>query len=163
MMASSDLDPAGLIRDFNNLPRSEYAPSGEAADAPNRSHISLRNIPSDPPSNVLFIISPPSRTVQYIEALPPDSVSGSIALKAGVWSLLLLKAWTQTENGPPKVRPWTWDCNDAEMAGALSETFRGIGVQEPSSVGVGAKDDNEIADEAWECFIENLIQYQSAN
>ena len=162
-MASADLDPTRLIRDFNNLPRSEYAPLGEAADAPNRSHISLRNIPSDPSSDVLFIINPTSRSIQYVEALPPDTVSESTALKAGVWSLLLLKAWTQTENGPPKVRPWTWDCSDAEMAGALSETFRGIGVQEPSSVGVAGKDDNEIADEAWACFIENLIQYQSAN
>lgn len=46
-------------------------------------------------------------------------------------------------------RPWSWVCNDAEMAGALGETLRGMGVTAPEGVGLAGEEENEIGDEEW--------------
>ena len=49
-------------------------------------------------------------------------------------------------------RPWSWVCEDAEMAGAVGEMLRGWGVIAPEGVGIAEEGDNRVADEAWEVF-----------
>lgn len=53
-------------------------------------------------------------------------------------------------------RPWTWVCDDAEMAGAVGEVLRGMGVQAPEGVGVAEAEENAIADEGWRNFFGKL-------
>lgn len=53
-------------------------------------------------------------------------------------------------------RPWSWVCNDAEMAGAVGETLRSIGVVAPEGVGVAGDEENGIADEEWRRFFGKL-------
>lgn len=49
-------------------------------------------------------------------------------------------------------RPWSWVFEDAEMAGAVGERLRGLGVTAPEGVGVAEEGENRIAGEAWEGF-----------
>lgn len=53
-------------------------------------------------------------------------------------------------------RPWSWVCDDAEMAGAVGEMLRGMGVSAPEGVGVAGEEDNRIADEEWRRFFGKL-------
>lgn len=53
-------------------------------------------------------------------------------------------------------RPWSWVCNDAEMAGAVGEMLRSIVVVAPEGVGVAGDEDNAIADEEWRRFFGKL-------
>lgn len=78
--------------------------------------------------------------------------------------MVLLKAFNQglgtTEEerraGAITSRPWSWVCNDAEMAGAVGETLRSIGVRAPEGVGVAGGEENAIADEEWRRFFGTL-------
>ena len=53
-------------------------------------------------------------------------------------------------------RPWTWVCDDAEMAGAIGEVLRRLGVQAPEGVGISGVEENAIADEGWRGFFGKL-------
>lgn len=46
-------------------------------------------------------------------------------------------------------RPWSWVCDDAEMAGAVGEMLRGVGVVKPEGIGVAG-------DEEWRRFFGKL-------
>ena len=78
--------------------------------------------------------------------------------------MLLLKAFNDglgaTEEakraGATVGRPWSWVCDDAEMAGAVGEKLRGIGVLAPEEVGLAGDEENGIADEEWARFLEKL-------
>ena len=78
--------------------------------------------------------------------------------------MLLLKAFNEglgaTEEvkraGATMGRPWSWVCNDAEMAGAVGEMLRSIGVLAPEGVGVAEDEESRIADEEWRRFFGKL-------
>lgn len=78
--------------------------------------------------------------------------------------MLLLKAFNDglgaTEEikraGATVGRPWSWVCDDAEMAGAVGEMLRGMGVLAPEGVGLAGDEDNGIADEEWAHFFGKL-------
>ena len=53
-------------------------------------------------------------------------------------------------------RPWSWVCNDAEMAGAVGEVLRGMEVTAPEGVGVAEEEENNIADGEWTRFFGGL-------
>lgn len=53
-------------------------------------------------------------------------------------------------------RPWSWVCDDAEMAGAVGEMLRGMGISAPEGVGVAGDEENRIADEEWRRFFGKL-------
>ena len=72
-----------------------------------------------------------------------------------MWAMLLLKAFIEGlgDGSAGSVgRPWSWVSNDAEMAGAVGETLRGMGVTAPEGMGVAGEEENAIADEEWEGF-----------
>ena len=81
-------------------------------------------------------------------------------MKAAMTSALLLKGFNGGLGGVQGNgaigRPWSWVCEDAELAGAVGETLRTMGVVAPEGVGVAEKDENDIADEGWNGFIEKL-------
>ena len=59
-------------------------------------------------------------------------------------------------------RPWSWVCEDAELAGAVGETLRTMGVVAPEGMGVAEKEESDIADEGWQGFIEQLNTHSGA-
>ena len=76
--------------------------------------------------------------------------------------MVLLKAFNEElgaggGQGIGVVRPWSLVCNDAEMAGAVGETLKGMGVAPPEGVGVADEGENRIADEAWGDFYRTLL------
>jgi len=154
---SFSMDPTTLVSTFNALPRNKVSPSGSV---PNHWHISLRQVPLDPPGHLLFIISPASRYVHVEGPLPPDYSTASTEVKATAVSMLLLKAFNDGlgagGEGGSIGRPWSWACEDAELAGAVGEMLRGMGVVAPKGVGVAEKEENVIADGEWRGFFERL-------
>lgn len=79
------------------------------------------------------------------------------------WSARLLMAFSRglganqedRRAGAIVGRPWSWVCNDAEMAGAVGEVMSIIGVQAPE-VGLAGDEENRIADEEWRRYLEKL-------
>ena len=152
------MDPTALVATFNALPRNQLSPSGSV---PNHWHVSLRQVPLEPPGYLLFIINPPARYTHVEGPLPSDFANASTEVKAATLSVLLLKSFTGGLGacGPePGIigRPWTWAFQDAEMAGAVGETMRGMGVLAPEGVGVANEEENGIADEEWQGFFATL-------
>lgn len=78
--------------------------------------------------------------------------------------MLLLKAFNEGLGATEEVkgsgalvgRPWSWVCNDAEMAGAVGEMMGSIGVLAPEGVGLAGDEENEIADGEWRGFFGEL-------
>lgn len=159
--AQQGFDPVSLVSTFNALPRNQLSPSGTV---PNHWHISLRQVPLQPPGQVLFLINPAARYVHVEGPLPPDYTSATTQVKATIWGMLLLNAFnkslgaTEEEKRAGAVvgRPWSWVSNDAEMAGAVGEMLRSIGVLAPEGVGLAGDEENAIADEEWRRFFGKL-------
>lgn len=155
------MDPTGLVSTFNALPRDRLMPSGSI---PNHWHISIRAVPLDPPGHLLFLILPAARYVHVEGPLPPDFATASLSIKATAVAMLLSKGFNDglgvTEEdkraGMVMGRPWSWVCDDAEMAGAVGEALRGMGVQAPEGVGIAGPEENAIADEGWRGFFGKL-------
>ena len=89
-----------------------------------------------------------------------------MSVKAATSALLLLKAFNNALSNAgmeeAKLRPWKWACNDAELAGALGETMRTMGVTAPEGVSVAEEGDNAIADEEWGTYIGKLQEMMGA-
>ena len=159
MTSSTGID--SLVPTFNALPRNRNAPSGMV---PNHYHFSIRQVPLTPPGRVVFIILPAARYVHVEGPLPPDDNSASSSVKATTIAILLLKAFNGGLSAGEEIkaaglqvgRPWSWVCNDAEMAGAVGEVLRGMGVTAPEGVGVAKEEENSIADEEWGRFFGKL-------
>lgn len=158
------MDPASLVDTFNALPRKRLSPSGTI---PNHWHISLRHVPLQPPGYVLFIVSPASQYIHTEGPLPPNYQDAPIEVKATLWSILLLRAFNNglgavDQEVPPIGRPWSWVCGDAEMAGAVGERLRGLGITAPEDMGIAEEEENRKADECWERFFATLRQQMGA-
>ena len=50
-------------------------------------------------------------------------------------------------------RPWSCVCNDGEMAGAVGEVLRWMGVVVPEGIGVAEEEENAVAEEEWRGFL----------
>ena len=153
-IGASQMDPSNLVSTFNSLPRKKLTPSGTI---PNHWHISLRHVPLNPTGQLLFIINPGARYVQTAGPLPQTAEDVSLAVRATALAMLLIKAFNDglgapQQGGSTMGRPWTWVCNDAELAGAMGETLRGMGVQAPEGMGIAEETENTIADEEWNRF-----------
>ena len=154
------MDPASLVNTFNSLPRNKLTPSGVN---PNHWHISLRHVPLHPPGHLLFLINPATRFVYTPGPIPPSAQNEPITAKASMLALLLIQAFNNGLGVPRRRnceefgRPWSWVCNDAEMAGVVCEKIKGLGVQAPEGVGVAEEAENRIADEEWERFVGMLL------
>ncbi|KAI4252336.1 MAG: hypothetical protein LQ352_004343 [Teloschistes flavicans] len=122
------LDPASLVSSFRALPRRQLVPSGSA---PNFWHFSIRQVPLSPPGAVLFLVNPPSEYVHVEGPLPEAFHMESLAIRANIVTLLLLKAFVSgLGNSVQMGRPWEWMTDDAEMAGAIGECLRGMGIRD---------------------------------
>ena len=157
------MDPSQLVATFNTLPRRPLAPSGSVA---NHWHISVRHVPLNPPGDVLFILNPAARYVHVEGPLPASAANAPMSVKAATSALLLLKAFNNALGNEgmdeARLRPWIWACNDAELAGALGETLRTMGITAPEGVSVAEEGDNTIADEEWGRYIGKLQDMMGA-
>ncbi|KAL8996561.1 MAG: hypothetical protein Q9169_003956 [Polycauliona sp. 2 TL-2023] len=151
------LDPSTLISSFLALPRNHLSPSGAV---PNTWYFSIRHVPIAPPGSVLFLLNPASGYVHIEGPLPPASDTESLAVRANIIALLLVKSFVGSLGGATSVgRPWEWKTDDAEMAGAVGECLHGMGIGEGLEVvGVVGEDERAKGEEAWGKFLGGLVQ-----
>lgn len=53
-------------------------------------------------------------------------------------------------------RPWSWVSEDAELAGAVGEVLRSLGVMKPEGLGIAGEEENGVAGEEWRRFLGKL-------
>ncbi|KAI4237773.1 MAG: hypothetical protein LQ349_001581 [Xanthoria aureola] len=150
------LDPSTLISSFLALPRNCLSPSGSVSNTWN---FSIRHVPIDPPGSVLFLLNPGSGYVHVEGPLPPASDTESLAVRANIIALLLMKSFVGSLGGAASVgRPWEWKTDDAEMAGALGECLKGMGIGEGlEAVGVVGNEERRRGEEEWGKFLRGLV------
>ncbi|KAL8852678.1 MAG: hypothetical protein Q9221_002438 [Calogaya cf. arnoldii] len=151
------LDPFTLISSFLALPRNRLSPSGSV---PNTWYFSIRHVPITPPGSVLFLLNPASGYVHVEGPLPPTSDTESLAVRANIIALLLMKSFVNSLGGANSVgRPWEWMTDDAEMAGAIGECLKGMGIVDGlEAIGVVGEEERRRGEEEWGKFLRGLIQ-----
>ncbi|KAL8670905.1 MAG: hypothetical protein Q9168_004572 [Polycauliona sp. 1 TL-2023] len=151
------LDPSTLISSFLALPRNRLSPSGAVS---NTWYFSIRHIPLNPPGSVLFLLNPASGYVHVEGPLPPASDAESLAVRANIIALLLMKSFVGSLGGATSVgRPWEWNTDDAEMAGAVGECLNGMGIGDGlEAVGVVGEDERRKGEDEWGKFFGGLTQ-----
>lgn len=151
------LDPSTLILSFLALPRKRLSPSGSVS---NTWYFSIRYVPITPPGSVLFHLNPASGYVHVEGPLPPASETESLAVRANVVALLLMKSFVGSLGGATSVgRPWEWKTDDAEMAGAVGECLKGMGIGEGlEAVSVVGEEERRGGEEEWGKFLRRLVQ-----
>ncbi|KAL8637848.1 MAG: hypothetical protein Q9228_004933 [Teloschistes exilis] len=149
------LDPASLVSSFRALPRRQLVPSGSV---PNVWHFSIRHVPISPPGSVLFLVNPPSEYVHVEGPLPEAFHMESLPIRANLVTLLLLKAFVGgLGNSVQMGRPWEWKTDDAELAGAIGECLKGMGVRDGlDAVGVIDEESGRPDEENWRKFLARL-------
>ena len=161
---------SNLVKSFNALPRKERAPSGRL---PNEWHFDLRYIQLEPiPSHIIAIIQPQSQFI-HIERLPiglPANQSGiEYFPKSGKEAALevakaLLHAFVDRlgqsaiPNAPPAFSPWKLTTGDKDLASAVSEEFKRIGVHplELCNIKLSRPQTNAVMQEAFTCLFASI-------
>ena len=156
---------SNLVKSFNALPRKERAPSGRV---PNEWHFNLRYIQLEPtPSHIIALIQPQSQFI-HIERLPiglPVNQSGieyfpeSGKEAAPEVAKALLHAFVNKlgqsviPNALPAFSPWKLTTADKDLASAVSDEFKRIGVRplELCNIGLSRPQTNAIMQEAFTC------------
>ena len=148
---------------FNALPHKETAPSGRVL---NEWHFDLRYIQLEPtPSHIVALIQPQSQFI-HIERLPislPTNQSGieyfpeSGKEAAPEVAKALLHAFVNKlgqfaiPNAPPAFVPWKLTTADKDLASAVSDELKRIGVRplELCNIGLSKPQTNSITQEAF--------------
>ncbi|KDR76932.1 hypothetical protein GALMADRAFT_138969 [Galerina marginata CBS 339.88] len=163
-----------LVKKFNALPRNEKAPSGLV---PNEWHFDLRYIQIEPtPGHIVAIIQPQSQFI-HMERLPvgiggrtsgitffPES--GKEAAPEVAKALLhafvdnLGQNQMMGSNAPPVFAPWKLTTEDKDLAAAVGEEFKRLGVRakELHKISVSSKSVNKIMDTAFRKLFATLKQ-----
>lgn len=82
----------------------------------------------------------------------------SLPIRANLVTLLLLKAFVGgLGNSVQLGRPWEWKTGDAELAGAIGECLRGMGIRDGlDAVGVIDEESGRPDEEHWRNFLARL-------
>lgn len=82
----------------------------------------------------------------------------SLPMRANLITLLLLKAFvSELGNSVQMGRPWEWKTDDAELAGAIGECLRGMGIRDGlDAVGVIDEESGRSDEEHWTKFLAQL-------
>ena len=140
-----------LVESFNKLSRNPKAPSGMIA---NEWHFDIRYVPLEPcPSHVVAMINPGSRYF-HLERVPlgVGQDDGAISFfpesskdAAPVVARALMFAFVNNmgnnrfmgRNAPPPYGPWNFTTEDRELAAAVGDELKRIGVRAPELCNVG--------------------------
>ncbi|GKT46271.1 uncharacterized protein ColSpa_06452 [Colletotrichum spaethianum] len=148
-------------RSFNALPRPNTTPTG----LPNRWVFGIRHVPLNPPGDLVVAVHPPSR---YIVQGGPGQILSlpSASAKAKALVPLLLDAFihghkspggAQTDD-PQPFAPWAWSVDDPELAAAIEDELRLLGVNDAlHSVEGCSVEEKKILDETWLKFLDKLV------
>ena len=81
-------------------------------------------------------------------------------MRANIIALLLMKSFVNSLGGATSVgRPWEWMTDDAEMAGAIGECLKGMGIVDGlEAIGVVGEEERRRGEEEWGKFLRGLIQ-----
>lgn len=144
------------VETYNSLPRPKLSPSGAV---PNHWHFSIRHVPLEPPGDLLFILNPGSRYI-HVEGPVPVLSSQPLAVQANIIAPLLVKAFVSGMGAPsstPRSAPYTWSTTNMELARAVSRKLSELGVKEEiTKIGTGEPEEEKVATEEWERFMEQL-------
>ena len=154
---------SNLVESFNALPRKERAPSGRM---PNEWHFDLRYIQLEStPSHIIALIQPQSQFI-HIERLPiglPANQSGieyfpesgkeaaPEVAKALLHAFVNKLGQSAIPNAPPAFSPWKLTTIDKDLASAVSDELKRIGVRplELCNIGLSKPQTNAIMQEAF--------------
>lgn len=160
---SSDRQPYGLA--FNALPRNRLwaTPAGVV---PNIWHFSVRHVPFPPSSSCVFLVNPALGLPHFEGPLPAGAETAPLAIRAMFVALRLIKAFGtglgRGAAGPGK--PWEWKTDDADMAKAVGDCLRSLGVGEGLDiVGVLAEGEGKVAEEKWQKLFGQLKEKVEAD
>jgi hypothetical protein len=152
-----------LVKSFNALPRKARAPSGRV---PNEWHFDLRYIQLEPtPSHIIALIQPQSQFI-HIERLPiglPSNQSGieyfpesgkeaaPEVAKALLHAFVNKLGQSAIPDPPPAFSPWKLTTEDKDLASAVSDELKRIGVRplELCTIGLSKPQTNSIMQEAF--------------
>lgn len=155
-----------LVREFNTLPRRHTAPSGLV---PNKWIFGLHVVPIPPSGYLLFILNPGSQMIHGEGPLPIETRPLNTAERkdrARKVAILLLKAFVSKlgmPDAPFKFAPWEWVCEDTQLASAVAEALRALGVRnELCTVGVATDQEKNLAAERFAEFLESLVRTMRA-
>jgi hypothetical protein len=156
------MDIEALVRAFNNLPRSPKVPSGLVD---NHWQFGVHHVPLTPPGDLLYLINPGSR---YGHSEGPAQILSlpSAAARAEILVPLLLKSFvdalvTQADPYPPvsAYAPWSWGTGNEELAKALEERLKAVGVRkELCKIKIGDDASCAIEEEGWSTLLHELIE-----
>ncbi|KAL9116066.1 MAG: hypothetical protein Q9227_000434 [Pyrenula ochraceoflavens] len=158
-----------IIDRFNSLPRKERSPSGMVA---NHWHFSIRQVPLEPPGELLFLTNPASHFVHTEGPLPPPNSSDSEETRAVAIAFLLVKAFASGLGGSAPEgrtsetlsvgRPWSWSTTTNAKAREMETALRTLGVtEELLHVETASEETNKGADEDWDDLFQKLSSFVS--
>jgi MYND finger len=143
------MDLQELVRAFNRLPRSPKTPSG----LDSHWHIAIRHVPLSPPGDLLHLVHPGS---QYTHVDGPAQILSVVSAesRADIVLPMLLRSFVNNMGEiDPHVtprRPGSWGTRDKELAMALEEKLKAVGVcAELCMIKVGDEKDMAIEEEVW--------------
>jgi hypothetical protein len=154
-----------LVRRFNSLPRSKATPTGLA----NHWVFGIRHVPLPPEGDIVFTIHPASRYTASSKD-PAQIVSLPTAgEKAQAMLPLLLNAFITMNEVPPHIEdpghrgfetaPWSWSCDDADIAAALQSLLVQAGVPEGlRRVGVATTQEQNLLGEEWSRMVGKMMK-----
>ncbi|EDR06475.1 uncharacterized protein LACBIDRAFT_328873 [Laccaria bicolor S238N-H82] len=159
-----------LVKAFNALPRKETAPSDEEL---NEWHFDLRYMQLEPnPSHIITLIQPQSQII-HIERLPvglptnqsgieyfPESAKEAApeVAKAFLHAFVNNIGQSTTTNAPPAFAPWKLTTEDKDLASAVSDELKRIGVRplELCTITLSKTQTNRIMQKAFTRLFANL-------
>jgi hypothetical protein len=142
------------VKTFNKLPRTKLATSTVVA---NDWIFTIRHVDIEPEADLLMLVNPGSRFSHCEGPVHLDKLN--YRDKGGVVAHLLLKAFNSAMGDPdaPKLAPWTWATNDAELAKEVEVALRILGVlDELCTVGIADTGAKKVADEQWHDLISTI-------
>jgi len=156
-----------LVKAFNSLPRSQKAPSGLVG---NHWQFAVQHVTLNPPSDLVHLVNPDSRfthceySAQILSCMSAND-------QADIVLPMLLKAFVTklgaTGSQVPSFAPWSWGTNDGNLATALQERMKAVGVRkELCSIEFGNEKNIAIQQEAWVRFfgiLEEKVKPKCAN
>jgi len=145
-----------LLIQFNKLPRPEIC-----ANKRDRNHwtISIRHVPLQPESDVLFLVL---NNGTFVHACGPARLLHlTNAIERADYVLpMLLKSFTSSfDTGMPPMAPWSWSIRESMLAQSLELAFQSLGLRkELQKIQVATDEENFASDREWARFRKTLLE-----
>lgn len=130
------------VKSFNALPRKQRLPTG----LPNHWHFDLRFVPLEPPSHLLFLVqldssyvhgerlplSTSENTMSGMQFFPETGIEAAPEISKAIIHSFLDNFGSRNFmlNAPPLFAPWKLTTGDPQLARAVGDEFKNMGIRE---------------------------------